>query len=135
MHWNGRPLSIDIDVPKSSPNIWTGWAQWKYLYRAVDRLGHTLEFLLTAKRDHAAARRFFERAIQTHSDAGGCDEGNIGGYRCDVDARWWVVIATAATDGEDLAVSVCSWATVGGSDMVRPDLADEGRVNNITSSG
>ncbi len=40
--------------------------QWKYLYRAVDRLGHTVDSLLTAKRDHAAARRFFERAIVLH---------------------------------------------------------------------
>src|SRR6185295_5710052 len=29
--------------------------QWKYLYRAVDRLGHAVDFLLTAKRDQAAA--------------------------------------------------------------------------------
>ena len=40
--------------------------KWKYLNRAVDRLGHTVDFLLTAKRDHAAARRFFERAIGLH---------------------------------------------------------------------
>jgi len=43
--------------------------QWKYLYRAVDRLGHTVDFLLTAKSDHAAARRFFERAIGLHVSA------------------------------------------------------------------
>jgi transposase-like protein len=36
---------------------------WKYLYRAVDKLGQTVDFLLTAHRDLAAARRFFERAI------------------------------------------------------------------------
>ena len=40
--------------------------QWKYLYRTVDKLGHTVDFLLTAKRDHAAARRFFEQAIGLH---------------------------------------------------------------------
>jgi len=39
---------------------------WKYLYRAVDRAGDTVDFLLTAKRDKAAARRFLERAINLH---------------------------------------------------------------------
>lgn len=40
--------------------------QWKYLYRAVDRDGATVDFLLTAKRDLAAARHFLERAIGLH---------------------------------------------------------------------
>ena len=40
--------------------------EWKYLYRAVDRDGDTIDFLLRAKRDCAAARRFLERAIDLH---------------------------------------------------------------------
>jgi hypothetical protein len=38
--------------------------QWKYLYRAVDKEGNTVDFLLTAKRDRAAAQRFLARAIE-----------------------------------------------------------------------
>src|SRR5260370_202155 len=37
--------------------------KWKYFYRAVDKAGKTIDFLLTAKRDKAAARRFFKKAI------------------------------------------------------------------------
>ncbi len=37
--------------------------EWKYLYRAVDKAGDTIDFLLRAKRDTEAAQRYFERAI------------------------------------------------------------------------
>ena len=37
---------------------------WKYLYRAVDKEGKTVDFVLTAKRDKAAALRFFEKAMK-----------------------------------------------------------------------
>ena len=40
--------------------------KWKYLYRALDKSGDTVDFLLTAKRDLAAARRYLERAINLH---------------------------------------------------------------------
>jgi transposase-like protein len=37
---------------------------WKYLYRAVDKEGKTIDFLLTAERDKAVAMRFFDKAMQ-----------------------------------------------------------------------
>ena len=42
--------------------------RWMYLYRAVDSRGRTIDFLLSAKRDAAAARRFFRKALnQPHT--------------------------------------------------------------------
>ena len=42
--------------------------RWMYLYRAVDARGQTIDFLLSAKRDTAAARRFFRKALkQAHT--------------------------------------------------------------------
>jgi transposase-like protein len=38
--------------------------EWKYLYRAVDSQGNTLEFMLSAKRDARAAERFFRKALK-----------------------------------------------------------------------
>jgi putative transposase len=40
--------------------------QWKYLYRAVDKAGQTIDFLLTAHRDKKAALRFFRKALRQH---------------------------------------------------------------------
>jgi putative transposase len=37
--------------------------EWKYLYRAVDKDGNTIDFLLRAHRDKTAARRYFEKSI------------------------------------------------------------------------
>lgn len=42
--------------------------QWKYLYRAVDTEGQTIDFLLTARRDAAATLRFFRKAIRQHGE-------------------------------------------------------------------
>ena len=38
--------------------------RWKYLYRAVDSLGNTLDFLLSAKRDTSAAERFLRKTLK-----------------------------------------------------------------------
>jgi len=38
--------------------------KWVYLYRAVDSTGATIDFLLAAHRDAAAAKRFFQKALR-----------------------------------------------------------------------
>ncbi len=53
--------------------VWVSWrldetyirvkGKWVYLYRAVDKLGQTIDFLLTEKRDQKAAKRFLAKAI------------------------------------------------------------------------
>nr|WP_119157904.1 IS6 family transposase [Caldimonas tepidiphila] len=67
--------------------------RWQYLYRAVDRQGHTVDFLLTAKRDSAAARRFLQRAIALHDepekitiDKSGANTAAITSYNADHEA-------------------------------------------------
>jgi putative transposase len=41
---------------------------WKYLYRAAGKEGKTVDFLLAANRDMAAAKRLFEKAMREHGD-------------------------------------------------------------------
>jgi transposase-like protein len=40
--------------------------QWVYLYRAVDKVRRTVDFLLSRRRDIAAAKRFFSNAAKQH---------------------------------------------------------------------
>jgi transposase-like protein len=44
--------------------------EYKYLYRAVDSDGNTIDFMLSAKRDRKAAKRFFKKALgSNHNQA------------------------------------------------------------------
>jgi IS6 family transposase len=40
--------------------------KWTYLYRAVDKEGNTLDFILRAKRDAKAASRFFKKTLKAN---------------------------------------------------------------------
>ena len=54
--------------------VWVSWrmdetyvkvkGEWRYLYRAVDKHGQTIDFLLTEYRDKEAALRFLKKAIR-----------------------------------------------------------------------
>src|SRR6266436_3664411 len=56
--------------------VWVSWrmdetyikvkGEWRYLYRAVDKQGQTIDFLLTEQRDQEAALRFLKKAIRRH---------------------------------------------------------------------
>lgn len=38
--------------------------KWRYLYRAVDKQGNTIDFMLTKHRDKKAAKRFFQKSVK-----------------------------------------------------------------------
>ena len=42
--------------------------QWHYLYRAVDKQGRSIDFMLRPDRGIAAAQAFFRRALASHPD-------------------------------------------------------------------
>ena len=42
--------------------------EWKYLYRAVDKEGKTIDFLLRARRDTVAAKCFFDKAMRQNGE-------------------------------------------------------------------
>jgi len=70
-----RPLLEEAFHRRKRP-VWVSWrmdetymkvkGQWYYLYRAVDKTGPTIDFLLTEQRDEQTAQRFLTKAIRRH---------------------------------------------------------------------
>jgi putative transposase len=81
--------------------VWISWrmdetyikvkGQWRYLSRAVDKAGQTIDFLLTEQRDERAALRFLTKAICRHGVPGKVAldgrEANAAALRSDHDAH------------------------------------------------
>ena len=42
--------------------------EWKYLYRAIDSEGNTLDFMLSARRNKDAAKRFFKKVLKSRQN-------------------------------------------------------------------
>lgn len=68
---------IDKRVRKRKKPVGNSWrmdetyiklnGNWIYLYRAVDSVGNTIEFLLRKHRDKAAAKAFFRKAFKNNA--------------------------------------------------------------------
>ena len=60
-----RPVSSSWRVDETYIRV---KGKWTYLYRAVDKQSKTIDFLLSEKRDKAAAKRFFIKAIGNNGE-------------------------------------------------------------------
>ena len=67
---------IAAEAKKRKRTVATSWrmdetyvkvkGQWVYLYRAVDKFGVTIDFMVSEHRDEAAAIAFFKQAIDAN---------------------------------------------------------------------
>ena len=71
LEWRIRPhLQLTNDSWRVDETYINVKGVWKYLYRAVDSEGNTLDFLLSAKRDTRAAKRCLRKLLNaSHTQA------------------------------------------------------------------
>ena len=61
IRWYARPSSGSLRVDETYIKI---KGKWKYLYRALDKYGRTIDFMLSPKRDITTAKRFFKKVLK-----------------------------------------------------------------------
>jgi putative transposase len=69
-------VSLALEAKKRKCSVSASWrmdesyikvkGQWVYLYRAIDKFGGTIDFMLSEHRDEAAATAFFRQAINSN---------------------------------------------------------------------
>jgi len=67
---------LAVEAKKRKRAVATSWrmdetyvkvkGKWIYLYRAVDKIGGTIDFMLSEQRDEMAATKFFKQAINNN---------------------------------------------------------------------
>jgi len=67
---------LEAAFHRQKRQVWISWrmdetyirvkGEWRYLYRAVDKYGQTIDFLLTEQRDERAAMRFLTKTIRRY---------------------------------------------------------------------
>jgi transposase-like protein len=65
IRWYARPSAWSLRVDETYIKV---KGQWKYLYRAVDKYGRTVDFMLAHTWDLAAAKRFFKKMLKQCRD-------------------------------------------------------------------
>nr|WP_156962123.1 IS6 family transposase [Candidatus Paracaedibacter symbiosus] len=61
IRWYARPWVWSLRVDETYIKV---KGKWKYLYRAVDKYGRTVDFMLAHTRDLAAAKRFVKKVLK-----------------------------------------------------------------------
>jgi putative transposase len=106
--------------------VWMSWrmdetyirvkGEWRYLSRAVDKHGQTIDFLLTEQRDQEAALRFLKKAIRRHGvpekitiDGSAANKAAITSYNGNRSASENLTLATASFYGV-----LCRYGNTGG---------------------
>jgi putative transposase len=91
-HRRKRPVRVSWRMDETSIMV---KGEWRYLCRAVDNQGQTIDFLLTEQRDQEAALRFLKKAIRRHGvpekitiDGSDANEAAI---KCDNEAHGTVI--------------------------------------------
>ena len=56
-----KPHYVSVRIDETHVRI---KGQWRYRYRAIDKYGNPVDFLLTAKRNLNAAKRFFQKMLR-----------------------------------------------------------------------
>ena len=61
IRWYSQPVGFSWRIDETYIKV---KGHWKYLYRAIDKNGDTLDFMLSHKRNVNSAKRFFKKALK-----------------------------------------------------------------------